>query len=181
MLRETAGFFWSHFTDSYIELAKLRARGDGRDEAGRGSAVAGLRLGLDVLLRLFAPFLPYVTEEVWSWSLAAERGEPSIHGAPWPGPGDFAGAEAPGRADSFELAEAAWGAINRGKAAAAISTGHPLEKLVLAGSPDGLAGLDAVGADVLAAARCPAWELVADDSLGAGEFRVEELVPGERS
>lgn len=181
VLRETAGFFWSHFTDSYIELAKLRARGDGRDEAGRGSAVAGLRLGLDVLLRLFAPFLPYVTEEVWSWSLAAERGEPSIHGAPWPGPGDFAGAEAPGRADSFELAEAAWGAINRGKAAAAISTGHPLEKLVLAGSPDGLAGLDAVGADVLAAARCPAWELVADDSLGAGEFRVEELVPGERS
>ena len=80
VLREVEHFFWSRFTDTTLELVKTRARGD--DDAGRASAVATLRLGLDVLLRMFAPFLPYVTEEIWSWAFAAERGEPSIHRAP---------------------------------------------------------------------------------------------------
>jgi len=64
VLQDTEGFFWSHFTDSYIELAKLRARDEGAPAEQRGSAVAALRLGLNVLLRLHAPFLPYITEEV---------------------------------------------------------------------------------------------------------------------
>src|SRR6185369_7359554 len=78
-LQDTEAFFWRDFTDTYLELVKHRAR----DDAG-GSAIAALRLGLDVLLRLFAPVLPYVTEEVWSWAFAGERDQPSIHGAPWP-------------------------------------------------------------------------------------------------
>ena len=84
-LQETETFFWTRFTDTYLELAKVRARGErrrrGRARLGGGDAAPRPR----VLLRLFAPFLPYITEEVWSWAFAAETGQPSIHRAPWPG------------------------------------------------------------------------------------------------
>ena len=77
-------FFWSGYTDNYLELVKLRARSE-TDAAGRSSAVRAAQHGLSVLLRLFAPYLPYVTEEVWSWGFAGATGHRSIHRAPWPG------------------------------------------------------------------------------------------------
>jgi valyl-tRNA synthetase len=82
-LEVTESFFWSGFTDNYIELVKARARSE-TDAAGRASAVATLRLGLSTFLRLFAPFTPSICDEVWSWAFAAETGIPSVHVAPWP-------------------------------------------------------------------------------------------------
>src|SRR5207253_4930284 len=75
-LMETESFFWHDFTDTFLELVKVRAR-DGAP-AARGSAVAALRLGLGVLLRLFAPVLPYITAEPWSWAFAGATGYASI-------------------------------------------------------------------------------------------------------
>ena len=82
-LQITETFFWDSFTDNYIELVKRRARSE-TDPVGRASAVATLRLGLNTLLRLFAPFVPTITDEVWSWTFAEETGYGSIHQAPWP-------------------------------------------------------------------------------------------------
>ena len=180
-LADTESFFWSAFTDTYLELAKLRARGEGQGvEAGRGSAVATLRLALDVLLRLFAPFLPYISEEIWSWAFAREKGQPTIHRAPWPGEQDFRGIPAPRVASAFDRAADCWRAINKAKADAAVSMGREVTSLAIVANAKTLAELAPALSDVLGAGRCREHTLRERDSLADGVFLVEDAVFLER-
>ena len=76
-LEAIEGFFW-WFCDDYVELVKGRSYGDPTADATQ-SAQVSLRTALDAMHRLFAPFLPFVTDEVWHWW---QQG--SVHTQPWP-------------------------------------------------------------------------------------------------
>ncbi len=168
-LQDTESFFWHDFTDTYLELVKHRAR----DDAG-GSAIAALRLGLGVLLRLFAPVLPYVTDEVWSWVFAGETGHPSIHRAPWPSAAELDAVAVPADAGCFDVAVACLAAINKAKSEAGVSPGRGVARLALAAHPETLRALAPVQADVLRSARVERHEMVAADALAASTFEVRD-------
>jgi valyl-tRNA synthetase len=141
-------FFWM-FCDDYLELVKARAYSE--DGPGGASARAALRLALSALLRLFAPFLPFVTEEVWSWWQ-----EGSVHAAAWP---SVSASEAPEASEASEaeggdpavLAVAAdvLGQVRKAKTAAKLSMrAEAARVVVLAPDPD---AVTASWADLIAA------------------------------
>ena len=78
-LRLVEKTFWS-FCDNYIELVKARTY-QLKGEPGGISGALTLDCSLYLFLKMFAPFLPYITEEVWSWRYKGESD--SIHLSPW--------------------------------------------------------------------------------------------------
>jgi valyl-tRNA synthetase len=154
-LEVTEQFFWT-FCDDYVELVKARAYGEAA-EAGVESARAALAVALSAVQRLLAPFLPYVTEEVWSWW---QNG--SVHRAPWP----EAPAEAPDTADTAPLLVAAevLGAIRRAKSAAQQSMRAEVSRLEVAGP---VATLERVRADLTAAGNVRDWAISEAEELSA--------------
>ncbi|MBI5515558.1 MAG: valine--tRNA ligase [Deltaproteobacteria bacterium] len=178
-LLETEQFFWSQFTDTYLELSKARARGDHGGDAGRRSAVATLRLALDVLLRLFAPVLPYITEEVWSWAFAEEKGQRSIHRAPWPRAEDFEGVTAPEAEDSLEVAGRVMAAINKRKSEQGASVGRVVTHLELTVGAGLAAGLARVAEDVFSATRVQSHRVLVSDEADALAVTSLEVAPKE--
>lgn len=153
-LDRTETSFWG-WTDNYLELVKTRAYGEG---PGAASARAALQLSLSIYLRLFAPFLPFATEDVWSWWQPG-----SIHRASWPTPTELVSSA--GDPLVLETAIAVLSQVRRTKSDAQVSMRTPVTKLVVGGSAAELDRLNAGLPDLLQAARAEDVEFTAAEDL----------------
>lgn len=153
-------FFWT-FCDDYLELVKDRAYGAGAEQVSpeTASARAALGLALDTMLRLFAPVLPFATEEVWSWWR-----EGSVHRAPWPDAAPLRAAAGDADPGVVASAGAALAALRKVKSEAKVSMRTEITAVTLAVPAALRAGVDVALDDVRAAGRAVgALDLVEQD------------------
>ena len=173
-LERTESFFW-WFCDDYVELVKTRAYATHSQE-GAASARAALSRALSTLQRLFAPLLPFATEEVWRWW---QQG--SVHRAPWPTPSELTLGCNTDPSNTFHtdaFIDAVCGtlvAIRRAKTEAKVSQRAEVESAVIAASPDAVAAITEGWPDIADAGSVLQWS--ATTSEGA-EISVQvTLVP----
>ena len=153
-------WFWGDFCDNYLELSKVRAY------AGDPSALGTLRAALDVVLRMFAPFLPYVTEEVWN--LGAES-PVSIHTERWPDETVLPEVSDDG---TFDAVVSVATQVRRAKSTASVSIRYPVARARIRGPRAQLDVLEPVMADVCATLAIERYDLVGDGS----ELRVDVVL-----
>lgn len=133
--------FWT-WTDDYLELVKGRAYDGGEQGA---SAHAALQLSLSVYLRLFAPFLPFVTEEVWSWWK-----DGSVHRASWPRPHEL---DHGGEPEILGLVSGVLTAVRRAKSDAKVSMRAEISSVTISGDVPELGMFRLAEPDLKTAAR----------------------------
>jgi len=150
-LAKIESFFWD-FCDNYVEAAKSRRYGDFGPEAA-ASASTAMRLALSVLLRLLAPYLAFVCDEVWSWT-----NQGSIHRAAWPTRAEIvrvSGTDESAQKAVLHVTEAL-NVIRKGKVDSKVSIGTPVQQIVYQSSDDAIACLKLVERDLKAASRTDA-------------------------
>jgi valyl-tRNA synthetase len=161
-LEVTEQFFWT-FTDDYLELVKERAYRDGGGTE-QASAVAALRLAINVFLRLLAPVIPFATEEVWRWTH-----DGSIHVAPWP-----TVEEIPVTGESnglLDLCGVALVGIRGAKTEAKASQKTPVTKAVISGP----ALLNDASADLAAVGRIENLEIIDGTEVAVVSIELGEV------
>ncbi len=162
-LQEIESFFWEKFCDDYLELVKGRAY-HGQMTPGKLSALAALKLSLSVILRLFAPFIPFFAEEAWGWLFAQESR--SVHTSAWPRASEFQAVARPERNDAFGAAREVLAAVRKAKSEAKVSVKTPLRSLTIAGRSDDLEAVRSVSVDLLATAVAGRMDLVEKEIEG---------------
>jgi len=157
-LERTERFFWG-FCDNYLELVKNRAYGN-QGEAVAGSAHRALREALSVLLRLFAPFLPYVTEEVWSWWQ-----EGSIHRSAWPEAAGLRELAGDGDPLVLDVAAEVLSEVRKAKTTAKVSLRAEVQRALVRDTAERLAALRRVEGDLRTAANLATLETAEGEAL----------------
>ena len=166
-LEVTEQFFWN-FTDNYLELVKERAYGQGEfTNSQQSSAAIALRKALHVMLRLFAPFLPFATDEVWSWW----QNSGSVHRAAWPTAGELTGDLDGSNLALLELSKEALFGLRKAKSDAQVSMKAAVESATLVSPAAVLTELRKLEADFKAVGKIET--LAFEDGE---EFAVKDVV-----
>ena len=147
---EVESFFWRDLADNYLEMAKERLYDEAN--AKRDGARYTLYFVLLTVLKLFAPFFPYITEEIYQSLFTSNEGEGSIHTSRWPIANEALisdEAEAAGEL-LIEIATA----VRRYKSESNISLGAELQRLQLVTKEAGIARmLEEARADIMSVTR----------------------------
>ncbi len=167
-LERVESFFW-WYCDYYLELVKGRRYDTGADETAdgdrTGSVSRALRRSLSVFQRLLAPFLPFVSEEVWSWWQ-----DGSVHRATWPSADELADALGDARVGDGDVEDTALAVaadvlkeVRKAKSQARAPMRAPVQRVVVRDGAERLAAL----------------ELASDDLRQAGSIATIETIVGD--
>jgi valyl-tRNA synthetase len=172
-LDRTETFFWS-FCDDYLELVKSRRYGD-RGPEGAGSANAAMQATLSTLQRLLAPYLPFVTDEAWSWWHTG-----SVHRAAWPQEAALMAMAAGGVPVDGVLQAAVdvLTAVRRTKSEAKVGMKAVIERAEVRDTPARIAAIEQVRADLAAAGNIQSLVLTTADSFDVAVVFAAPAVPG---
>jgi valyl-tRNA synthetase len=158
-LELTESFFWN-FTDDYLELVKERAYGQNTDPASQASAVSALRIALLAITKLLAPFIPFATEEAWSWWQ-----EGSVHRSNWPVSEDLSGFTGSQSAGLLSLASQALIGIRKAKSDEKLSMKAEIASLTIEASEQEVASLKLIESDLKSVGKIDTVNYKVSESL----------------
>ena len=158
-LELTETFFWN-FTDDYLELVKERAYGQDTSPAAQASAVLALRIALHTQLRLLAPFIPFATEEAWSWWQ-----EGSIHISTWPVASELEGFTQGQSASVLKTASEALLGVRKAKSDQQLSMKAEISSLTINAPEEKIQELKQIESDLRSVGRIEKISFVAGDVL----------------
>ena len=158
-LELTETFFWN-FTDDYLELVKERAYGQDTSPAAQASAVLALRIALHTQLRLLAPFIPFATEEAWSWWQ-----EGSIHVSTWPVASELEGFTQGQSASVLKTASEALLGVRKAKSDQQLSMKAEISSLTINAPEEKILELKQIESDLRSVGKIEKISFVAGDEL----------------
>jgi valyl-tRNA synthetase len=158
-LELTESFFWN-FTDDYLELVKERAYGQNTDPVGQASAVSALRIALLAITKLLAPFIPFATEEAWSWWQ-----EGSVHRSVWPVSDDLSASSGNQNAKLLTLASQALIGIRKAKSDEKLSMKAEISSLTIEASEADIESLKHIDSDLKSVGKIDEINYKASESL----------------
>jgi valyl-tRNA synthetase len=173
----TEDFFWRTFCDNYLELVKSRTYDPGLTPE-RLSAAACLRLVHRTLVRMFAPFLPYMCEEVWHWCYSSDEDmKDSVHQSPWPSAHEYESILPPTGERLFETALVVIDAIRKEKAEKKVSVKADVAKVIITASQNYQDSLNLVMDDICRMQNIQQVEWILHESL-SDEINVQTVLEG---
>ena len=155
-LELTETFFWN-FTDDYLELVKERAYGQATTPEAQASAVFALRISLHTLLRLLAPFIPFATEEAWSWW---QQG--SVHLSNWPKSSELTDYSSGSDPKLMASASEALMGIRKSKSDQQLSMKAEIESIRIASA--NAAGLSSIADDLRSVGKIEKLEIISGET-----------------
>lgn len=162
----TEDFFWHTFCDNFLEIAKPRTYEEGMTE-GRLSAASSLRLVHRALVRLLAPYLPFLAEEVWHWAYNQDPDmHDSIHKSPWPSLDEFSAIPEPTYAGTYGATLAVIESVRKAKAEANLSIKSPAKRVTVTAKAPTLDALRTTSDDLTRMLHIEDLQLVEGDPGG---------------